>query len=36
VSGISQTADVYMQNEKNLKRYEDRIAATGFARSNAA
>jgi len=31
VSGISQTADVYMQNEKNLKRYEERIAATGFA-----
>jgi oxygen-independent coproporphyrinogen-3 oxidase len=31
VSSISQTADVYMQNEKNLKRYEARIAATGFA-----
>ena len=31
VSGISQTADVYMQNEKNLKRYQQRIAASGFA-----
>ena len=31
VSGISQTADVYMQNEKNLKRYQERIAASGFA-----
>jgi oxygen-independent coproporphyrinogen-3 oxidase len=31
VSSISQTADVYMQNEKNLKRYEARVAATGFA-----
>lgn len=31
VSGISQTAEVYMQNEKNLKRYQQRIAATGFA-----
>ena len=31
VSSISQTADVYMQNEKNLKRYEARIADTGFA-----
>jgi oxygen-independent coproporphyrinogen-3 oxidase len=31
VSSISQTADVYMQNEKNLKRYEARIDATGFA-----
>ncbi|HMM46532.1 MAG TPA: oxygen-independent coproporphyrinogen III oxidase [Thiobacillaceae bacterium] len=31
VSSISQTADVYMQNEKNLKRYEARIAETGFA-----
>ena len=30
-SSISQTADVYMQNEKSLKRYQDRIAATGFA-----
>ncbi len=30
-SSISQTADVYMQNEKNLKRYQERIAATGFA-----
>ncbi|MBI3432658.1 MAG: oxygen-independent coproporphyrinogen III oxidase [Hydrogenophilales bacterium] len=31
VSSISQTADVYMQNEKNLKRYQERVAATGFA-----
>ncbi len=31
MSGISQTADTYMQNEKNLKRYEERIAATGLA-----
>ena len=31
VSSISQTADTYMQNEKNLKRYEERIAATGLA-----
>ena len=31
VSSISQTADVYMQNEKNLKRYEARVADTGFA-----
>jgi oxygen-independent coproporphyrinogen-3 oxidase len=31
VSSISQTADVYMQNEKNLKRYEARIGDTGFA-----
>jgi len=31
VSSISQTADVYMQNDKNLKRYQERIAATGFA-----
>jgi oxygen-independent coproporphyrinogen-3 oxidase len=31
VSSISQTADVYMQNEKNLKRYQERIAATGMA-----
>jgi oxygen-independent coproporphyrinogen-3 oxidase len=30
-SSISQTADVYMQNEKNLKRYEARIAASGLA-----
>ena len=30
-SSISQTADVYMQNEKKLKRYQERIAATGFA-----
>jgi oxygen-independent coproporphyrinogen-3 oxidase len=30
-SSISQTADVYMQNEKGLKRYQDRVAATGFA-----
>jgi oxygen-independent coproporphyrinogen-3 oxidase len=30
-SSISQTADVYMQNEKKLKRYQDRVAATGFA-----
>ena len=30
-SSISQTADVYMQNEKGLKRYQERIAATGFA-----
>ncbi len=31
VSSISQTNDVYMQNEKNLKRYQQRVAATGFA-----
>ena len=31
VSSISQTADVYMQNDKNLKRYQSRVAATGFA-----
>lgn len=31
VSSISQTADVYMQNEKNLKRYQDRVGYTGFA-----
>lgn len=31
VSSISQTADVYMQNEKNLKRYETRVAGSGFA-----
>lgn len=30
-SSISQTADVYMQNEKSIKRYQDRVAATGFA-----
>ncbi|MEQ1662495.1 MAG: oxygen-independent coproporphyrinogen III oxidase [Thiobacillus sp.] len=30
-SSISQTADVYMQNEKNLKRYQERVMATGFA-----
>ncbi len=30
-SSISQTADVYMQNDKNLKRYQERVAATGFA-----
>ena len=30
-SSISQTADVYMQNEKKLKRYEDRATATGLA-----
>ncbi|MHB1213366.1 MAG: oxygen-independent coproporphyrinogen III oxidase [Thiobacillus sp.] len=30
-SSISQTADVYMQNEKTLKRYQERVAATGFA-----
>jgi oxygen-independent coproporphyrinogen-3 oxidase len=31
VSSISQTADVYMQNDKNLKRYQDRVAKSGFA-----
>lgn len=31
VSSISQTDDVYMQNDKNLKRYQDRAAANGFA-----
>jgi oxygen-independent coproporphyrinogen-3 oxidase len=31
VSSISQTADVYMQNDKNLKRYQEHVAATGFA-----
>lgn len=31
VSSISQTADVYMQNDKNLKRYQDRATANGFA-----
>lgn len=30
-SSISQTAEVYMQNEKGLKQYEARVAATGFA-----
>jgi len=30
-SSISQTSDVYMQNDKNLKRYEASVAATGFA-----
>jgi oxygen-independent coproporphyrinogen-3 oxidase len=30
-SSISQTADTYMQNEKKLKRYQERVAATGFA-----
>lgn len=30
-SSISQTADVYMQNEKTLKRYQERVAKTGFA-----
>ncbi len=30
-SSISQTADVYMQNEKSLKSYQERVAATGFA-----
>lgn len=30
-SSISQTAGVYMQNEKNLKRYQERIATTGLA-----
>jgi oxygen-independent coproporphyrinogen-3 oxidase len=31
VSSISQTNDVYMQNEKNLKQYQQHVAATGFA-----
>ncbi len=31
VSSISQTADVYMQNEKNLKRYQERAGSGGFA-----
>ena len=31
VSSISQTADVYMQNDKNLKRYQDRVGKTGLA-----
>lgn len=31
VSSISQTADVYMQNDKNLRRYEDRVSKTGLA-----
>ncbi len=30
-SSISQTADAYMQNEKTLKRYQDRVGYTGFA-----
>lgn len=30
-SSISQTADVYMQNEKKLKPYQERVATTGFA-----
>jgi oxygen-independent coproporphyrinogen-3 oxidase len=30
-SSISQTADVYMQNEKSLKRYQESVAASGFA-----
>ena len=30
-SSISQTADVYMQNEKSLKCYQERVAASGFA-----
>lgn len=30
-SSISQTVDVYMQNEKGLKSYEARVTATGFA-----
>ncbi len=30
-SSISQTRDVYMQNEKSLKRYEARVGHTGFA-----
>ena len=30
-SSISQTADVYMQNEKSLKNYQERVAATGLA-----
>jgi oxygen-independent coproporphyrinogen-3 oxidase len=30
-SSISQTTDVYMQNEKSLKRYEARVGKTGFA-----
>ncbi len=30
-SSISQTADVYMQNEKKLKPYQDRVGETGFA-----
>jgi len=31
VSSISQTETVYMQNEKNLKRYQERVSATGLA-----
>jgi oxygen-independent coproporphyrinogen III oxidase len=30
-SSISQTPDCYMQNEKNLKKYQERIAAGGLA-----
>ncbi|HEY9100357.1 MAG TPA: oxygen-independent coproporphyrinogen III oxidase [Thiobacillus sp.] len=30
-SSISQTADVYMQNEKNIKRYQERVGASGLA-----
>jgi len=30
-SSISQTADAYMQNEKNLKRYQEHVGATGFS-----
>ena len=30
-SGISQTPDVYMQNEKNVKAYEAKVAATGMS-----
>jgi oxygen-independent coproporphyrinogen-3 oxidase len=30
-SSISQTADVYLQNEKNIRRYQDRVAASGCA-----
>ena len=30
-SSISQTADAYMQNEKKIKRYQDRVAASGLA-----
>jgi oxygen-independent coproporphyrinogen-3 oxidase len=31
VSSISQTSDVYMQNDKNLKRYQERVGRTGLA-----
>ena len=30
-SSISQTVDAYMQNEKNLKRYQERVGYTGLA-----